>query len=682
MKKSNLKTTGRWFTMLSVLAVLTACAADELVSQGQNQTPGDVETVASGTINFANQTAMTIGTSSAFGQTKAMTHPEYEAFYDNDACELTMPDPEEVTVPEGEELNVGTIDDPFTLHSLTADLVIGGGAVLLDNITLPEGVTIYVKGGVLGVKGSISGGGRIVVLDDGELELVDITTLSNIEIVNYGDFYFYAPDFVDNDYKLTFGGSATVMNYGKLLCYHSYENGQRAEVTEILPLTFEVYGTFMTAGDLTLMEPMVMGDFYVGGNLTCSQLLSASNGGKAHIIGDMNVIGQDGENGRINLVNPLDLCVEGTLTTKTMNISCQANLHIGCKLEITDKLTLDGGAVLCANYIEALNADLGGSSTTPVNIWLPNRGVMWVTNLYLQNSNVIFNLYGSEPGLVQTTSLYLYNGLTDLSGVFGNSFYVNYSKAIDMANYGVEVKDLTFKNPSMVNVATIGQPLEDGCGTDFTAPDPEPEPEPEPETGEIILPIGDLDLEQDFTLLADDFAIRVNGDYLDIVVDGNTATLDNIKILHGDDMVIKVTGLDETNILEGNDYTYECYIWIDNTSPLNDGTGGYGPLFDDELKQEWANPEWDSYDDPNKDNYDYYGVDVTSRITGVESPAGYAVRYNVYRGISGRLETDGNGNYVEGALGDTPYIKVSIHVQRDDDAPANSAVGIYPKIQE
>lgn len=662
--------------MLSVLAVLTACAADELVSQGQNQTPGDVETVASGTINFANQTAMTIGTSSAFGQTKAMTHPEYEAFYDNDACELTMPDPEEVTVPEGEELNVGTIDDPFTLHSLTADLVIGGGAVLLDNITLPEGVTIYVKGGVLGVKGSISGGGRIVVLDDGELELVDITTLSNIEIVNYGDFYFYAPDFVDNDYKLTFGGSATVMNYGKLLCYHSYENGQRAEVTEILPLTFEVYGTFMTAGDLTLMEPMVMGDFYVGGNLTCSQLLSASNGGKAHIIGNMNVIGQDGENGRINLVNPLDLCVEGVMTIKTMTVSCQANIHIGCKLEVTDKLILNAGAVLCANYIDADKTELGGTSVAAVNVWLPSLGVAELGELKLLN-NVLFNLYGSEKGLVTCTSLDATatgGDLTRVFGDFGDSFYVNYESSTP--------ETLVFTDETLVNVAELQTSSADDCKPDFTAPDPEPEPEPEPETGEIILPIGDLDLEQEFTLLADDFAIRVNGDYLDIVVDGNTATLDNIKILHGDDMVIKVTGLDETNILEGNDYTYECYIWIDNTSPLNDGTGGYGPLFDDELKQEWANPEWDSYDDPNKDNYDYYGVDVTSRITGVESPAGYAVRYNVYRGISGRLETDGNGNYVEGALGDTPYIKVSIHVQRDDDAPANSAVGIYPKIQE
>jgi len=197
----------------------------------------------------------------------------------------------------------------------------------------------------------------------------------------------------------------------------------------------------------------------------------------------------------------------------------------------------------------------------------------------------------------------------------------------------------------------------------------QPEPEPEPGDGEIELPIGDIDFDHDFTLLADDFAIRVNGDYMeDIVVDGNTATLNNILIAHGDDMIIKVSGLDETNILEGNDYTYECYIWVNNTKLLDDGTGAYGPLFDEALYKEWVNPSWDPYTN------DDFGCDMTSRITGVTSPAGYVVRYNVYRGLSGHVDSDTG-------YGDTPYLKVSIHVQRDPSAPANTCVGVYPEIK-
>lgn len=650
MKKSNLKTTGRWFTMLSVLAVLTACAADELVSQGQNQTPGDVETVASGTINFANQTAMTIGTSSAFGQTKAMTQEEMENFYGNDACDLTMPDEETVSVPENAtKYESTTIEGIFVPISSDAVITENAKYYLSDGV-ISDDVTLYVQGD-LSLIGTIGGGGRIVVLEGGTLTLQSLTdsSIGNIEIVNYGTIS------ISNQLKeLTIAGTASIFNYGTM----SYESS---------PIKFHIYGALKEYNDLDINESIDVyssGKLYVGGSLSCLNLNAVANGGCVHVIENLNV-------STLIFSQPVDLCVEGVVTTRSMTVNCQANILIGCKLEVTENLTLEGGAVLCANYIDADETFLGGTSAAPVYVWLPNQGVADLGVLTLLNSNVEFKLYGDKRALVETTYCTL-DGFTDLTYVFGDSFYVNYIGIYGTDGIAVEP---TFENRDLINVAKLTDIFTDHCKPDFTVPDPEPEP------GEIILPIGDLDLEQDFTLLADDFAIRVNGDYLDIVVDGNTATLDNIKILHGDDMIIRVTGLDETNILEGNDYTYECYIWIDNTAPLNDGTGGYGPLFDDVLKQEWANPSWDPYGDPNKDNYDYYGVDVTSRIKGVASPAGYAVRYNVYRGISGHLETDGNGIPVEGALGDTPYIKVSIHVQRDDDAPANSAVGIYPKIQ-
>lgn len=653
--------------MLSVLAVLTACAADELVSQGQNQTPGDVETVASGTINFANQTAMTIGTSSAFGQTKAMTHPEDDAFYGNDACELTMPDPEEVTVPDGASkfddfsgYIGGNITSGDVIITSTSDCTLSGSR------TIAENSTVYVEGKLTVENPAV--GGTIVVLEGGELRLSsNSASLSNTRITNYGTVVLNANS--GNADHFTIGDGAVLLNYGNL-------RAGLATNDNLLALALVVNGTFKTSGDLTLWSSLsVAGEFYVGGDLQCTELIPMTNPDACvHVIGNLTAYDVlKYTNSSLSFTNPFDLCVEGTLECADLTVSCMANMHIGCKLEVDDKLTLNSGAVILANYIKTSEAEMGGNSSAQVNVWLPSLGVAELGAITLYE-NVVFKLYGSEKGLVTCTSLDATATGGDLTRVFGDSgdsFYVNYVSSTP--------ETLVFADENLVKVAELLTSSKDNCKPDFTVPEPEPDPEPEP--GEIILPIGDLALEQDFTLLADDFAIRVNGDYLDIVVDGNTATLDNIKILHGDDMVIKVTGLDETNILEGNDYTYECYIWIDNTAPLNDGTGGYGPLFDDELKQEWANPSWDPYDDPTMDNYDYYGVDMTSLIKGVKSPAGYAVRYNVYRGISGRLETDGDGIPVEGALGDTPYIKVSIHVQRDDDAAANSAVGIYPKIE-
>ena len=82
-----------------------------------------------------------------------------------------------------------------------------------------------------------------------------------------------------------------------------------------------------------------------------------------------------------------------------------------------------------------------------------------------------------------------------------------------------------------------------------------------------------------------------------------------------------------------------------------------------------ANPEGDP------DTEDPYGYDMTKRISEsgkVKSPAGYVVRYNVYRGLSGHIDKSTG-------LGDTPYIKVSIHVMKDANALANTNVGVYPK---
>ena len=241
------------------------------------------------------------------------------------------------------------------------------------------------------------------------------------------------------------------------------------------------------------------------------------------------------------------------------------------------------------------------------------------------------------------------------------------------------------------------------CNPGFTVPDPDepdtPDPGTDPEDpddpdtpdpdepcdddepcvptnptgeGEINVPI-DLDFDHEYTLSADDFAIRVNGDYVeDITVSGNSATsVDGITVTDEDHLNINISGLSYDYILDGNDYTYEVYLWVYNRKPLNDGSGKYGPLFTDELLSEWVNPEWEV-----PLGYDPYGCDMTSRVEAgefgpVTSPAGYTVRYNVYRGVKGHVDPDTG-------LGDTPYVKVSIHVQKDPCMPADTNYGVYP----
>lgn len=141
-----------------------------------------------------------------------------------------------------------------------------------------------------------------------------------------------------------------------------------------------------------------------------------------------------------------------------------------------------------------------------------------------------------------------------------------------------------------------------------------------------------------------------------------------------DQLKISLSGLNDANILPGNDYTYEVTIWVNNVKPASDGSGSYVELFDDAMKEAWVGGQ------PGTDG-DQYGEDVSRDFVKVASPAGYAVRYNVYRGVSGSPNAPQANQGLATTLGDTPYIKVSIHVQKDDKAQANSATPIYPGIR-
>ena len=190
-------------------------------------------------------------------------------------------------------------------------------------------------------------------------------------------------------------------------------------------------------------------------------------------------------------------------------------------------------------------------------------------------------------------------------------------------------------------------------------------------------------LDQAFTMETDDFYIRINGDYIESAtwIDGVKSTSNKalIGIDGNDNLRISIIGLEQIPTDKaGYDYTFEAYLWVKNEAPLNDGTGGTGQLFDEKMKEKWVNYE-DGQDSEAGCNINVPegkgdGLDRTQLTNRPEY--GYEVRYNVYRGISGRPTTNGEGDYIS-KYGDTPYIKVSVHVKRVADTVKSTFTPIY-----
>ena len=161
----------------------------------------------------------------------------------------------------------------------------------------------------------------------------------------------------------------------------------------------------------------------------------------------------------------------------------------------------------------------------------------------------------------------------------------------------------------------------------------------------------------DYKLKVDDFAIRIDGEYTNIAVKDNNVQKWEVNVLSEQDLKVAVKNLDILDFTKAKDYTYEVYLWIENKTLLDDGTGGYGELFTDEMKGNWINGSWpvaegeETGTDLSEAIWLAYGQKPDDFFTTMDG--GYLVRYNVYRGLQGRN-------------GDTPYIKVSIHVEKQD----------------
>lgn len=611
-------------------ALLAACSADELATGGGTVSPPSGETLTSGTVKFTNNTSLTIGSAPAQTRAAFLTRGAAFDFEGNDACKLDIPAAPTQEVIDAAGTPITNYSMP--LNSLAKSTAIGeGGVATIGERGLSTSSIIYVlNGGKVVVNGACSGGGSIYVFAGGTLEY-NAAELSDFKVYNYG---------------------GTVTLQGDLAIAESAE----------------FYTT--EAMDMTGFTLTVNGKLYVGGNLTCEAITSATDGAQLHVIGNVdvnpeyNTAGNAVEGtGAVSITDGADACVEGAMTVYSLSASRYANVHADCKLVATDgvnsSINITNGAILCASYVktELLHVS-GGVSGDKACVYIPDNGLVDVNKLNLGNSMLIA-AYENGKALVNAGTVTLENKVT-WENIIDPTLYVNYKEIW---------ADADPENTTLHNIATVNDDSEASCSPGFTVgggENPDPEPEPTPGDGNIVIEIPTWVVD-DYILRADDFAIRVNGEYFeDITVEGNIASLGDIQIVD-DRLTITVSGLSEESILPGNDYTYEVWMWVNNSTLLDDGTGNYGPLFDAAKYAEWVDPTY-----PVKDPYsdDPFGCDVTSLLSDeqVYSPAGYVVRYNVYRGLSGSV--------VDG-YGDTPYIKVSIHVQRDAAAAEDTNEGIF-----
>ncbi len=618
--------------------LLAACSTDELPTGGGSVSPPQGEVLTSGTVNFTNHTSLTIGSAPAQSRAAFLARGAKFDFEGNEACTLDIPaEPAQDVI---DEAGTPHTDYSVNLSTLGKSMAIGANGVCTVQKSLSTASSIYVlEGGKVVVNGTCSGGGSIYVFAGGTLEY-NAAELSDFKVYNYG-------------------GTVTVK--GDLAIAGNAE--------------------FYTENDLNMdgYALTVNGKLYVGGNLTCETLTSTTDGAQLHVIGnvDVNPVYNGAGNveegtGAVTLENQVDVCVEGAMTVYSFSASKGANVHADCKLEATDALqssiNITNGAVLCAAYVktELLHVS-GGMSGDMAYVYISDGGVIDVDKLNLGNS-MLLAAHETDKALVSAHTVTIENRVT-WEQIIDPTLYVNYEELWADA----DPVDQTKHNISTINTDEVqcnpGFTVDDGG--DEPGPGPDDPEEPTPGEGDNIVLEVPTWVVDDYTLRADDFAIRVNGEYLEnLVVEGNTASLGDIRIVD-DQLTLTVSGLSEENILEGNDYTYEVWLWVNNHTLLNDGTGGYGPLFDALKYAEWVNPENDPYaDDP-------YGCDITSLLEdeNVYSPAGYVVRYNVYRGLSGHVDS-------ATGYGDTPYIKVSIHVQRDATAAEDTNVGVYPQLAQ
>lgn len=195
----------------------------------------------------------------------------------------------------------------------------------------------------------------------------------------------------------------------------------------------------------------------------------------------------------------------------------------------------------------------------------------------------------------------------------------------------------------------------------------------------LNLPNDILSEQESYVLAVDDFAIRIDGKYLEIKREEGSNSLSNgkVEISRDGTLGIRIDGLEniEPSGEDRHEVTFEAYLWIDNQK---EEMTADGPIFverftwkdkvawigidsegsytiDADTKRGWDATQWVANSN---------GAQLYSAANNGEPPFGYGIRYNVYRGLQGTQYNEAGEQDDEAGLGNTPYFKVSVHVNR------------------
>lgn len=318
--------------------------------------------------------------------------------------------------------------------------------------------------------------------------------------------------------------------------------------------------------------------------------------------------------------------LDNSLTVDYLTLTDGSDLYVNCLLTVNSEMRVT------ASKVTALSILNKTAKLCQATIALPAAGCAkfeildfvnyeTTTNNYLKFENVTGNnvASGTQMALVACDDFRFYQTGAVEEFTLGEDVYLNFVTACLAYNY--EPVSLSGDNINVEKVEYVGDI--DGCHLTFNYP----VEEPSYTDADVLLTIP-TDIKEEWFLKADDFAIRVDGVYQEViqVKDGVTA-LTNIKLTE-EDLKVAVKGVE--NLEAETDYTYETWLWIDEDTWLN--------TFTESDRAAWVSGDGN-------------GTDITD-LCKIEGPMGYTVRKNVYKGLSGHA--------------DTPYIKVSIHITKDE----------------
>ena len=381
----------------------------------------------------------------------------------------------------------------------------------------------------------------------------------------------------------------------------------------------KVFAAFGISGknvDVALEDASV----YSGGDFACKKLTTYN--AVLRVDGNLSFTDYQSE------LKKTGIYVGNSLKLDYLKLAEGSELYVDCLLTVNSELSVT------ASKVTAISILAKTAKLCQATIALPAAGCAkfttldfvnyeTTTNNYLKFENVTGNnvTSGTQVALVVCDEFRFYKTDAVKELTLGEDVYLNYNTACLAYNY--EPIDLSGEYINAEGVVYIGGVKD--CHLNFKVP----AETPSYTDADVVLTIPTEIAAEEWFLKADDFAIKINNEYQDViqVKDGVTA-LEDIRLTE-EDLKVAVKGV--ANLEADKDYTYEVWLWIDENTWLE--------TFTDADRAAWVSG-------------DGAGTDITEACT-IVGPKGYTLRKNVYKGLSGHA--------------DTPYIKVSIHITKDKE---------------